>query len=527
MVLSVCIALSAMAQMDSSSINSSLTAPSNTIETTLQLSEPLILAGQPSRGYVQLTLNGIERSRITRATAANYQLPKRNVAIVVDISEPLANSVPSNSFEGQSPNPLLNQAQALVELKQHLNAALQTVGQQLQTGDSLSVMAFNGAVQEWMPATTIRSTAQIPLMMEVLERSIAEWQPGSSTALFAELAKAQAQLQRNADSQSITKMIVISNSPKQSGTQAVPSFAQLARSMALEGISITTIGLSLQHREDVLNVLARESDGYYLFLQDSRYLATALQREWDDMQAVVASDIEVVLRCAPGVEPLRLLGREGDIVGQEVNVHITQLLADQAAVVLLEVALPAQAAGFTQVVAAANIAYQQPHSQQFRLVDRSVSLTYTDKPYQVATNRNADVLSAVSVLTYSELTKTAVQQLDAGQEVNATQILQQADALRSRATEVYRQKTLPATVNISEAKAISEKLADEVERNSAIQFDEGAGVEQNWRLRRKKLTEEQFNLDTQQSPKTKQLKQQQREPPATQQYDQSHKAGVK
>lgn len=440
------------------------------VQLDLAMSEPVVLANQaPSqtaRNYVQLTLQGT-------AALSRKQALQRNIVIVLDIATGGGEVAESNQANSQS-------------LKNHVERALLQVSKLLELGDSLSVVAHNGVLHDVLPAKRLLSTDDQEVMQTNLKQQLEHWQPTNKTALFAALSKGLRQAQQHAGGQVLTKIIVLSNSPEPTGVRTVQPYAQLADSAALEGVSISTIGMGLQHREDILNALARQSDGYYWFLENSADLTTALVREIDDMQLVVAQDLELTLRCAPGVELLQVLGREADIVGQAVHIHMAQLSAGQKAVVLFELALPVHDDSTQITVATADIAYQQPHQQQFYLSTQQVDINYTDKRFAVAVNRNPQVLGNVSKLLYSDLTKEAIRLQDAGQTQQAEQTLQQAEALLRRAAQAYEQDELRDLVELNDVQ--SQQLKDET-------------TSKNLQRQRKQLTEQQFNLDTQQELK--------------------------
>src|SRR5438045_7713149 len=91
--------------------------------------------------------------------------------------------------------------------------------------------------------------------------------------------------------------------------------------------------------------LAGYSDGNHAFVANAQDLARIFRLEFGDVTSVVAQEVEIVIRLHSRMRPIRLLGREGDIVGNTVRTRIGQLGSEQEKFVLLEVEVPPGTAG--------------------------------------------------------------------------------------------------------------------------------------------------------------------------------------
>src|SRR5687767_7659792 len=81
----------------------------------------------------------------------------------------------------------------------------------------------------------------------------------------------------------------------------------------------------------------RRSDGNHYFVKNAAELAKVFNHEFGDVTAVVAQEVCVQVKCAEGVRPIRVLGRDAEIVGQDVIVQVNQIYSAQEKSVLLEV----------------------------------------------------------------------------------------------------------------------------------------------------------------------------------------------
>ncbi|MEZ4464955.1 MAG: hypothetical protein R3F43_10765 [bacterium] len=72
--------------------------------------------------------------------------------------------------------------------------------------------------------------------------------------------------------------------------------------------------------------LARATDGNHVFVERPDDLVRFFDLEFGEVLSVVAQDADVRIRCEAGVRPVRVLGREADIVGNEVTLSSRKCL---------------------------------------------------------------------------------------------------------------------------------------------------------------------------------------------------------
>lgn len=461
-----------------------------------------VAAGRPPRSnvansptYIQLTLSGnaLNDYLVGQSnTAIRATVVPRNVVLVLDYAA--LSSVEVDGIQQQS-----LQRQPPYQLWQDTAAALEVAIRQMSVRDSLAIIGFDDVVQVLIPAQPVGDEANkqrlVATMYDVLQRLQLNRQQAMQagrlhTGLFASIAKGLSELRRVSDKHHVNRLVVISDGAQHRGPNSTDPYAELARSVGAEGMAVTTVGLGLNFREDLLATMARYSGGSHVFVDDSEYLQMLLAEEISTMQDVIAQDIEVNLRFAEHVQPLRLLGRDGDVVGQSVQLRLNQLYAGQAAQVVVEVIHNNKtqlATGADYTIATAKIAYQQPHIQQLMLAEADVQVRYSQNPTEVAMNRNPSVLATVSTLLYNEMTKAAITQRDDGRLDAAQKTLLQANFMLQRAANNYRSQSLLDLATETEA-----------ELNGYLNTND-----MDWRRTRKILTEQQIRLDNQLPTTTK------------------------
>ncbi|MCP4644119.1 MAG: VWA domain-containing protein, partial [bacterium] len=220
----------------------------------------------------------------------------------------------------------------------------------LKRDDIVSVVTYDTTVNVLVPATKVSD-------LEVIVREIQRIQAGSNTALFGGVSKGAAEVRKFLVDDRVNRIILLSDGLANVGPSSPGALADLGASLAKEGIAVSTIGLGLGYNEDLMTQLAQASDGNHIFAENARDLEVAFNAEFSDVLSVVAQDVTVRIRCPEGVRPVRVLGRDADVVGQTVTTRLNQLYSEQQKYVILEVEVPASSTGSEMELASVGVSY--------------------------------------------------------------------------------------------------------------------------------------------------------------------------
>lgn len=263
---------------------------------------------QHGRVYLKLALKGI-------ALAGNQARVPANVALVIDRS---------GSMRGEK----------IKRAQQAANLAVDLLGPQ----DDLSVISYASSAETMLESTGVEDKLRIKAMINRLEAT-------GGTALYDGVRAGAVEVRKRFDTTHVNRIILLSDGQANKGPSTPGELGELGAELGKAGISVTTIGLGTRYNEDLMSDLAGYSDGNHMFVKNANDLLTAFRLEFGDVMAVVAQQVQVIIQCAPGVTPKRLLGREGSINGQRVEVNLAQLYGKQEKYVLLEMKVPAGADG--------------------------------------------------------------------------------------------------------------------------------------------------------------------------------------
>ncbi|MCB9526987.1 MAG: VWA domain-containing protein [Myxococcales bacterium] len=348
--------------------------------------QPAVVAGQKNKVYLKVGLTGL-------ALESADARPPVNVAIVLD---------KSGSMSGEK----------LARAKQAARFAVD----RLSPHDIVSIVAYDSTVQVVVPATKAVDKQSIHLGIERLAA-------GGNTALFAGVSKGADELRKFFDHNRVNRLVLLSDGLANVGPSSAAELARLGGALMREGMSVTTLGLGLDYNEDLMSQLARAADGNHAFIEHAQDLARFFDLEFGTVLKVVARDATLTIDCAPGVRPVRLLGREGDIVGQQVVVRLNQLYAGEEKFALLELEVGPGELGGRALVARAAASYGNLVSKQTDALTGAAHVEFVATAADAERRIDQSVMVRAVELIASEQSRLAVVLNDQGRTQEAERVL--------------------------------------------------------------------------------------------------------
>lgn len=412
------------------------------VEVKAALATPLVQAGKTQTAFLKVSLTGL-------ALPSNAARLPLNIAIVIDRS---------GSMSGEK----MNQAR---------QAAIFAVNS-LSPDDIVSVVAFDHVVEIITPATRATDKAAIT-------QAIARIDARGSTAIFAGTSKGAHEVRKFLDKTRVNRVVLLSDGLANVGPSSPSELGQLGSALAREGISVTTIGLGLGYNEDLMTQLAGFSDGNHAFVANAQDLVRVFKLEFGDVTSVVAQDVDITIRLVQGARPVRVLGRNAEIVDNTIRTRMSQLGSEQEKFLLLEVDVPAGVSGKSLNIADVDVAYLNTQNKRRDAVTRHVAVNYSDSADKIATATDKKVMKSAVEQVANFLNKQALQLQDEGKTEEARRLLNDsADYLGRNA----------AAIGAPELKKQEENV-----RGQAATLGKD-----NWSTTRKSMREQQHKMDNQQ-----------------------------
>jgi Ca-activated chloride channel homolog len=413
------------------------------VKVTADVANPVMTADKKDTTYLKVGLTGFELAKEGKRTPVN-------IAIVLDHSGSMSGSKIARAKE----------------------AAAMAVDR-LNSNDIVSLVVYDDTVDVLYPASKLTDKRG-------LEAAIEKIQPGESTALFAGVSKGAEEVKKFLEKERVNRVILLSDGLANVGPSSPSELGDFGASLIKDGISVTTIGLGLGFNEDLMTQLAGKSDGNHAFVENENDLKRIFNAEFGDVLSVVAQEVLVSIRCAEGIRPVRILGREGDISGQTARVTLNQLYAAQEKFILLEVEVPAVGSGQTRELASVEVSYLNMGTQVQDRITSSCSVRFSEVASEIEKALNKDVMVQAVRHTAAERTEDAVRLRDAGNLAEARRLLLDNAAM-------LKQKAQSLASPVLDKDSLSNQ-------QSADNLDES-----KWNKQRKTMESDSWSLINQQS----------------------------
>ncbi|MEM7010462.1 MAG: VWA domain-containing protein [Verrucomicrobiota bacterium] len=358
------------------------------VKMEVNLANPQLEAGVKNTTYLKVGLTGFELD-------AKAERAPVNVTLVID---------KSGSMSGG-------------KIRQAREAAKMAISR-LNEDDIVSLVAYDSTVHVLIPATKLTDKD------EVLRR-IDELGSGGSTALFAGVSKGAAELRKFHDRERVNRVILLSDGKANVGPSSPGELGELGASLVKEGISVSTIGLGTGYHEDLMAQLAMKSDGNHIFIEHAEQLAQVYDEEFGDILSVVAQEISIEIDVAEGIRPVRVLGRDADISGQNVVAQMNQLYSEQEKYVLLELEVPQSQPELSRQVATVKVSYANMETNTLDELTSTVGVKFVADANRAASAINQTVMVDCVTQIANDNNITAMKLRDQGKVEAAQDLLHQ------------------------------------------------------------------------------------------------------
>ncbi|WP_211316827.1 vWA domain-containing protein [Arenicella xantha] len=408
------------------------------------LATPVMEAGRMQNAYIRVSLTGYEMPDL----AARAPL---NVALVLD---------QSSSMSGD-------------KIQRAKEAAILAVSK-LSSNDVVSIITYDSTVNVLVPATRVTDKDRFYTAIESIRAA-------GSTALFAGTSKGAFEVRKYLDRERVNRVVLLSDGMANIGPDSPSALGQLGKSLAKEGMSVSTIGLGLGYNEDLMTQLANYSDGNHEFVENSADLARVFDKEFGDAMSVVAQNVQIEIICEDGVQPIRIVGRDGSIIGNRVVTSMNQLYSAQQNYVVLEVAVPASKAGQQRQVASVKVTYDNMANQQSETANNSIAATFT--------RSTQEVKQAIDKVAY----ESAIEQVANEQAAQAVELRDKGDIIGAQAALKSNAAFLDDAAGLIESPKLEQQSLESLEEVQVV------GQQGSWNKNRKLLKEKNYKRSKQQS----------------------------
>ncbi len=355
----------------------------------LSLDRDVLPAGQRGTAIIKVALNVPEIPR-------EIERPAVNLTLIIDRS---------GSMTGDK----------ISKARDAAITALRMLGPQ----DLFSLVIYDHSVHTLIPPQSAANS-------ERLEAQIRQIRVGGNTALFGAVSQGAAETRKNLERNYVHRMVLLSDGLANVGPSSPIDLARLGAALLKEGISVTTIGIGTDFNEDLMSQLADRSDGNHYFVESSVDLPRIFASELGDVLSVAARQVSIELETPRGVTPLRIIGREGQIVGRRVEIHLNQLYGGQEKYALVEVDVNPGLPDQQLKVASARAYYENALTSREENTSAQAQVRFSERREEVVQSANKPVLKAVFENEIAESRERALDLYNAGRKKEAVAEIKQS-----------------------------------------------------------------------------------------------------
>ena len=204
--------------------------------------------------------------------------------------------------------------------------------------DVFSVVVYDTNVHTIVPAQNARN-------IQGIIHTIQQIRASGSTALFGGVSQGAAEIRKNIENDYVHRIVLLSDGLANVGPRMPADLGRLGAALIKENISVTTVGVGTDYNEDLMAQLAQKSDGNTYFVESGFDLPRIFSAELGDVLNVVAKKVTVTITLPYNVQPVSIIGREGRIKGNKIELYMNQLYGGQEKYALVEVNIPKSTPG--------------------------------------------------------------------------------------------------------------------------------------------------------------------------------------
>jgi Ca-activated chloride channel homolog len=176
----------------------------------------------------------------------------------------------------------------------HALKAAESVVDQLEPSDTLSVVVYDDAVDTVIPPQSVQDKA-------VLKAAVSRVRAGGITNLSGGWLQGCEYVKAQLDPQKINRVLLLTDGHANMGIRDPQVLTATSGQKAEAGITTTTLGFGQGFNEDLLIGMARAASGNFYFIQSIDEATEVFGIELDSLRAVVGQNLTVTLELAAGV----------------------------------------------------------------------------------------------------------------------------------------------------------------------------------------------------------------------------------
>ncbi|MHA6482852.1 vWA domain-containing protein [Paenibacillus sp. strain BS8-2] len=301
--------------------------------------------------------------------------------------------------------------------------AAQFVVDQMDQNDLFSLVAFDSQVRTLIPPTKV-------LHKDLFKEQIQSIQPGGATNLSGGLIEGAQHVMSNKTEGSVNRVILLSDGHANNGITDHHQLGAIAKEYRASEVGVSTLGVGNGFDEDVMETIAEHGGGNFYYIRTAEEIPTIFQQELQGLLNVVAQNMKLQVVPIEGVSITAVYGYPVSRQTDEVSISLGDLYQNDCKSLLVELQLPAYAAGEQQVLQLNWEYVDVTEGASAVNCQIDVAATFTKDLQLLSQEENVKVLQQVELTKSALVIEEAMQAFDSGDMQGGQQLLKkQADKM--------------------------------------------------------------------------------------------------
>ncbi len=344
------------------------------------------------------------------------------------------------------------------EKLEYVKRAAEHVLDLLHEQDMAAVVAYDDEINLLSPSVAVTGEQR-----SQLKRLISTLRPGGSTNLsggwLAGCQEAAAAAARVSSTGMLSRCLLLTDGLANVGITDLEALAVHARELSRRGVSTSTFGVGEGFNEHLLEAISNQGGGSFYYIETPSEIPALFEREFKELAAVTAREIEIVLEFPANVSLQVLGGWVSEFSQGRLSISLGSMYANKSQQIFIKVLTPPAAAA-TDLKISARITGMDEAGLPFE-ARAELAFQYTGLVSAEAAPKKREVLERFAQVDLAETANEALKLERQGKREQANKMLQQS--IRANAPHI-------AASQAAEYQAISEKMQDgmtEADRKSS------------------------------------------------------------
>jgi len=260
---------------------------------------------------------------------------------------------------------------------EHAVEAARGMIRRLRDGDVVSVVTYNTQATTLVSPTTIDASAR-----QRVSDQLSDIAAGGDTCISCGIEAGMDAL-RGRDGM-VQRMLLLSDGKATDGVRDLAGFERIAERARDMGCAISSLGIDVGYNERIMSTIALSSNGRHYFVENESSLPTIFDRELDSLVSTVATNAELQVDLAPGVQVLQVFDRAFRREGNRLVVPMGSFAASDDKTLLVKVRLPRSAEG-SRPVADVSLAFDDLVQGKAGTCSGGLRANLSSDPSQIST----------------------------------------------------------------------------------------------------------------------------------------------